>query len=185
MGKPTASASSNWHIITGRSKEILENEVKPLVAAFLKERGLQLSKSKTRITHISEGFDFLGLHIRKYNGKFLTKPSRANVQSFLAEIKTTIRKNLHTSVEELLRQINPKIRGWALFHRSSASKEIFNYVDYRIFYELEHWIRRRHPWCVLRREGNLVRDQMEQSIPERPSAAGAYCEGDTGSETAS
>ena len=132
-------------IITGRSKEILENEVKPLVAAFLKERGLQLSESKTRITHISEGFDFLGLNIRKYNGKFLTKPSRANVQSFLAEIKTTIRKNLHTSVEELLRQINPKIRGWALFHRSSASKEIFNYVDYRIFYELEHWIRRRHP----------------------------------------
>jgi hypothetical protein len=91
-------------IITGRSKEILENEVKPLVAAFLKERGLQLSESKTRITHISEGFDFLGLHIRKYNGKFLTKPSRANVQSFLAEIKTTIRKNLHTSVEELIKR---------------------------------------------------------------------------------
>jgi RNA-directed DNA polymerase len=139
-------------IITGRSKEILENEVKPLVIVFLKERGLQLSEGKTRITHISEGFDFLGTHIRKYNGKFLTKPSRANVQAFLAEIKTTIRENLHTSVEELLKQLNPKIRGWALFHRSSASKEIFNYVDYRIFCELEHWMRRRHPskslsWC--------------------------------------
>jgi RNA-directed DNA polymerase len=139
-------------IITGRSKEILENEVKPLVIVFLKERGLQLSEGKTRITHISEGFDFLGVHIQKYNGKFLTKPSRANVQAFLAEIKTTIRKNLHTSIEELLKQLNPKIRGWALFHRSSASKEIFNYVDYRIFCDLEHWMRRRHPsknpsWC--------------------------------------
>jgi RNA-directed DNA polymerase len=149
-------------IITGRSKEILENEVKPLVEAFLKERGLMLSESKTRITHINEGFDFLGKHIRKYNGKFLTKPSRKNVRAFLAEIKATIRENRHTPVEELITLLNPKIRGWALFHRSSSSKEIFNYVDYRIFCELQRWMQGRHPgkslsWCdrkYLTRVGN-------------------------------
>jgi len=139
-------------IITGTSKEILENEVKPLITEFLNERGLQLSKSKTRITHINDGFEFLGSNIRKYKGKLLIKPSRQNVQSFLAEIKTTIRENLHTPVNRLLRLLNPKIRGWALFHRSTVSKEIYGYVDNYIFCELERWMLRRHPckslrWC--------------------------------------
>ena len=139
-------------VITGRSKEILENEVKPLITAFLKERGLQLSESKTRITHINDGFDFLGTHIRKYKGKCLTKPSRSNVRAFLAEIKTTFRENLHAPVDVLIRRLNSKIRGWALFHRSSASKETFSYVDHEIFCHLKRWMLRRHrgwrrSWC--------------------------------------
>jgi RNA-directed DNA polymerase len=139
-------------VITGRTKEILEKEVKPLITTYLKERGLQLSESKTRITHINDGFDFLGTHIRKYNGKCLTKPSRSNVRAFLTEIKTTFRENLHTPVDKLIRLLNPKIRGWALFHRSSASKETFNYVDHEIFCHLKRWMLRRHPgksrtWC--------------------------------------
>jgi RNA-directed DNA polymerase len=139
-------------IITGTSREILENEVKPLITEFLNERGLQLSKSKTRTTHINDGFEFLGSNIRKYKGKLLIKPSRQNVQSFLAEVKTTIRENLHTPVNQLLRLLNPKIRGWALFHRSTVSKEIYGYVDNYIFCELERWMLRRHPckslrWC--------------------------------------
>ena len=114
---------------------------------------MRLSENKTRITHITEGFVFLGKHIRKYsNGKLLIKPSRPNVQAFLAEIKTFFNENLNTPVDELLIRLNPKIRGWTLFHRSSVSKRTFQYVDYRIFRELEHWMRRRHPrktlaWC--------------------------------------
>jgi RNA-directed DNA polymerase len=140
-------------IITGKSRELLVNEVTPLVAQFLKERGLQLAERKTKVTHVSEGFDFLGKHIQKYsNGKLLTKPSRQNVQAFLAEIKTCFHENLNTPLDKLLLLLNPKIRGWALFHRSSASKDTFDYVDSRIFHQLEHWMRRRHPrktmlWC--------------------------------------
>ena len=63
-------------IITGDSKELLENEVRPLVELFLKERGLVLSTDKTRITHIDAGFDFLGQNLRKYDGKPLVKPSK-------------------------------------------------------------------------------------------------------------
>ena len=63
-------------IITSRTKERLENEVKPLVENFLKERGLTLSVEKTKITHIEEGFDFLGWNFRKYDGKLLIKPSK-------------------------------------------------------------------------------------------------------------
>lgn len=62
-------------IITGRSKEALE-EIKPLVVDFLQERGLTLSEEKTKITHIDDGFDFLGYNIRKYKGVLLIKPSK-------------------------------------------------------------------------------------------------------------
>ena len=139
-------------IITGRTKEILENEVRPLVAEFLKERGLKLSENKTRITHIEEGFDFLGKHIRKYDGKFLTKPSTENVRSFLREIKATIGEHLHSGVEKLILALNPMIRGWTNFHRPSTSKKTFRDVDRYIFCELRRWMWRRHPrktltWC--------------------------------------
>jgi RNA-directed DNA polymerase len=62
-------------VITGASKALLENEVKPLVEAFLRDRGLELSPEKTTITHIDDGFDCLGQTIRKYHGKLLIKPS--------------------------------------------------------------------------------------------------------------
>src|SRR5262245_50278899 len=90
-------------IITSRTKERLEEEVRPLIAEFLNPRGLKLSESKTRITPIEEGFDFLGKHFQKHGGKLLIKPSRRNVQTFLAEIKTTFKENLHVPVERLLR----------------------------------------------------------------------------------
>ena len=70
-------------IITSRSQELLEKEVKPLVTGFLQERGLELSQEKTKITHIADGFDFLGQNIRKYNGLLLTRPSKKNVKAFL------------------------------------------------------------------------------------------------------
>jgi RNA-directed DNA polymerase len=77
------------------------------------------------------------------------------VQAFLREIKATFNTNLSTPPDKLILLLNPQIRGWANFHRSSASKEIFSYVDYRIFRELEHWMIRRHPrkslrWCYAR-----------------------------------
>jgi hypothetical protein len=56
-------------ILIGAPKEVLETKVKPAIVTFLKERGLELSDEKTRITHIDDGFDFLGFSVRKYAGK--------------------------------------------------------------------------------------------------------------------
>ena len=80
-------------IITGDSKELLENEVRPLVEQFLRERGLILSPDKTRITQIDEGFDFLGQNLRKYDGKPLVKPSKKNVHAFLEKVRGIIGEN--------------------------------------------------------------------------------------------
>ena len=68
-------------IVTGCSREILEQEVRPLIESFLAERGLQLSQEKTLVTHIEQGFDFLGQNVRKYNGKLLIKPANGQMKT--------------------------------------------------------------------------------------------------------
>src|SRR5207302_11458403 len=79
-------------VITGTSKELLRDEVQPLVAHFLQERGLELSHEKTSITHGEDGFDFLGQNVRRYGTKLLLKPSRKNVRAFLTKIADTIQQ---------------------------------------------------------------------------------------------
>ena len=132
-------------IVTGKSKEILEHKVKPAIAAFLKERGLELSYEKTKITHIEEGFDFLGQNVRKYKGKLLIKPTKKWVKGFLKRIRDTIKANKAAPTEHLIRILNPKIQGWANYHRHVVAKKTFNYVDHHIFLALWRWAVRRHP----------------------------------------
>lgn len=132
-------------IITGSSKDVLETKVKPLVELFLQERGLELSQEKTKITHIDDGFDFLGVNIRKYEGKCIIKPSKKSVKSFLANIRETIKSNPTAKTENLIYQLNPKIRGWANHFRHSCAKETFCYIDFQIYAALWNWACRRHP----------------------------------------
>jgi len=132
-------------IITGDSKELLENEVRPLVERFLQERGLALSADKTRITHIDEGFDFLGQNLRKYDGKPLVKPSKKNTHAFLEKVRGIIDANQSVSQTVLISLLNPVIRGWANYHQHCAAKETFNRVDHEIWGALWRWARRRHP----------------------------------------
>ena len=132
-------------IITSKSKELLEGEIKPLVEQFLQKRGLQLSPTKTVITHVEKGFDFLGQNVRRYpNGKLLIKPSKKNVKIFLEGIRRTIKAALGSSAAALIEELNPKIRGWANYHRHVVSKRMFTYVDHAIFSCLWRWARRRH-----------------------------------------
>src|SRR5436309_6550161 len=133
-------------VITSKSKELLEGEIKPLVEQFLQERGLELSPAKTVITHVEKGFDFLGQNVRKYpNAKLLIKPSKKNIQTFLDGIRKTIKAALGMSAADLIHKLNPKIRGWANYHRHVVSQRTFARVDHEIFSSLWRWARRRHP----------------------------------------
>jgi len=136
-------------IVTGFTKEKLENEVKPAIAAFLKERGLELSQEKTKVTPITEGINFLGQNLRKYPSqgklKLLIKPSEKNIHSFLEEIRKVFRKARSITQAGLIQQLNPKIRGWANYHRGVVSKAIFNKIDNTIWQLSLKWARRRHP----------------------------------------
>jgi RNA-directed DNA polymerase len=133
-------------VITSKSKELLAGEIKPLVEHFLQERGLELSPKKTVITHVEHGFDFLGQNVRRYpNGKLLIKPSKKNVKTFLEDIRRTVKAAHGMSAADLIDQLNPKIRGWANYHRHVVSKRTFRRVDLMIFSSLWRWARRRHP----------------------------------------
>ncbi|WP_321794427.1 group II intron reverse transcriptase/maturase [Caballeronia sp. J97] len=132
-------------VITGDSKEILANEVRPWVEAFLAVRGLQLSEAKTRITHIDEGFDFLGWNFRKYSGKLLIKPSKKNAQAFYRKVAETISGNKTVKQEDLIQLLNPMLRGWAQYHRPVSAKQTYSRMEHLIFRKLWRWSKRRHP----------------------------------------
>ena len=132
-------------IITGNNKELLANEVIPVVEKFLKERGLELNREKSKITHIEEGFNFLGHSVRWYSSGLLTRPSKANVKNFLQEIRRTIKSKQTAKTEDLIRVLNPKILGWAHFFRHSAASRTFSYVDREIYEALNRWMKKRHP----------------------------------------
>ena len=132
-------------VVTGMTKEILEQEVKPVIERFLETRGLELSQEKTVLTHIDDGFDFLGWNVRKYKGKLIIKPAKKRTKAFLDSIRDTIKRNKATKQEDLIRILNPKIRGWANHHKSICAKETFKYVDHQIWNCLYRWATRRHP----------------------------------------
>lgn len=132
-------------IITGCNRQLLQDEVKPLVETFLRERGLELSVNKTHITHVEAGFDFLGKNIRKYGNKLLIKPSTKNVKTFLTKVRTIIKTNKAISAGQLILVLNPIIKGWANYHRHMVSSQTFSRVDTHIFKALWWWAKRRHP----------------------------------------
>jgi RNA-directed DNA polymerase len=131
-------------VVTGSSKELLENEVKPLVERFDK-RGLELSQEKTSITHIETGFDLLGQNVRKYNAKMLIKPSKKNVLAFMENTWEVVKGNKAATAGHLVRMRGPKIKGWAMYQRHVCAKRIFKRVEHAIFKLLWQWAKRRHP----------------------------------------
>ena len=167
-------------IITGATKDVLESEVRPLVEQFLHERGLQLSPEKTCITHIDQGFDFLGQSLRKFDGKLLVKPSKKNTHAFLEKVRGIISANKSASQINLIRWLNPVIRGWANFHQHIVAKEAFERVDNEIWHAVWRWARRRHSKkgnrCVTKRyfhsiggrKGMFAADTGERTSEGKP-----------------
>jgi RNA-directed DNA polymerase len=145
-------------------------QIKGEIAQHLKEVvGLSLSEEKTHITHIHKGFNFLGFNIRKHhigNGKqgipkgkkqrmndygkhgdyeLLIKPQKEKAQKLLQSCKEELEKRLTLTQDEILRILNPKIRGWGMYYRFAVSKQTFSKVDWLLWRKLYNWAKRRHP----------------------------------------
>jgi RNA-directed DNA polymerase len=131
-------------IITGATKEMLENDVRPMVEQFLLDRGLQLSPEKACITHIDEGFDFLGQNIRKFSGKLLIRPSKKNTHNFLDKARKIIRDFRSRHQLEMIRRLNPVVRGWVNYHRHVVVTKAFRKVERVMWKCLWRWAKRRH-----------------------------------------
>ena len=132
-------------VVTAVSKELLESQVKPMVREFLAERGLVLSESKTRITHVSEGFDFLGWNIRKHKDFLCITPSKKNSAAFFEKVRIRLRQLRGAKQEDVVFALNPIIRGWGNYHRVVHAKRPFAKMDHLIHGALWRWAKRRHP----------------------------------------
>lgn len=132
-------------IITANSKEIAE-EIKVIVSKFLSTRGLKLSEEKTTITHIDDGFDFLGWSFRKYKGKLIIKPSKSSVKSVIRKCSNIILKDGKAMTQkELIRRLNAVLRGWTNYHKHTVASQTFSNVNNTIYLLLQHWAKHRHP----------------------------------------
>ena len=131
-------------IYTASSRETLETKVQPAIIQFLKERGLELSLEKTKITHIKDGFDFLGFNIRKYGDKLLIKPSESSVKKFSENLRETIQKLGNTLTTKLISSLNSKIRGWTNYYRGCVAKDIFVDIDKVVFDAIWRMLKRKH-----------------------------------------
>lgn len=127
-----------------KADEMYEN-LKP----YLNKRGLELSKEKTKITHIEEGFNFLGFNIRQYRkmdgNKLLIKPNRESVKKAKDKIRTTFEELKGHEVSSLISIMNPIIRGYANYWKPEVSKEIFGDMDNYIFTKVVKHLKRLHP----------------------------------------
>lgn len=143
-------------------------QCKEIISEWLKDLGLELKPSKTRIAHTlneheqeKPGFDFLGFNIRQYptgkhhsgkksGGELLgfttrTKPSQNSVISYYRELAKTIDANKAANAATLISRLNPKIRGWTKYFSLASASEIFAKLDHLLFFKLWKWAKRRHP----------------------------------------
>jgi RNA-directed DNA polymerase len=142
---------------TRSEAEALKTEIAALLADRLR---MTLSAEKTHITHIDDGFVFLGFHIQaktRGNGRrvVLTIPAKQALAAVTHKIKKlTGRGTTSLSLAEVLRTVNPVLRGWAAYFRYGASKKTFSYLGWYAWWRLILWIRRKHPhltWKQMRR----------------------------------
>lgn len=138
-------------IITARSKEIIEQEILPKLTEFLKERGLSLSSTKTKITHIDEGFDFLGFNVKRYQSNthpggsvLFIKPSKRSIQTMKNQIKQCVKSCIALPRDKLIYLLNPKITGWANYFKGAVSSRVFADLDSFLTQKLLKWGYKRH-----------------------------------------
>jgi RNA-directed DNA polymerase len=131
-------------VITGATKETLEG-VREEVVSFLAERGLSLAPEKTRIVQVADGYDFLGFNVRTYHGKLLIKPSKDAQRSIHRHVRTIIGGSKAIAQHDLIRWLNPLIRGWTNYYRHVVSKRTFRTLDHVLWKALWRWAVRRHP----------------------------------------
>lgn len=166
-------------IVTGDTKEVLE-KIKAELVVFLRERGLELSEEKTLITHIKDGFDFLGFNIRKYgNGMLLIKPSKKSQRKFAEATHEVIYGMRSAKQEDVIGKLNPKITGWSNYFRYVSSKVVFSNLDHIIFLQLKRWAIRRHHNKSLK----WIADKYWQHDGKRGWIFGIKCKNKKGKET--
>lgn len=120
---------------------------------FLERLKLQLNREKTRVVHVSRGFDFLGLTFRwgrtsraakwlKYN--CYRWPRRKATAALREKIRLKIGRRFSLSLQEVICEINPILRGWYGYFRVAQSERHFYRLDRFVMNRLRIFVKRKH-----------------------------------------
>jgi RNA-directed DNA polymerase len=121
-------------------------EAREKLTGWLAERGLSLNEDKTRIVHLTEGFDFLGWNFRRYpGGKLLIKPSKAAVRKHRQRLADEMRNLRGSNAQAVIARLGPVIRGWTAYHRCMVSSEVFDSLTAYMWRLTYKWARHSHP----------------------------------------
>ncbi len=122
------------------------------VGQVLEPMGLRLSTAKTRIVHMSEGFDFLGFHIqwRRKRGT-----NKWYVYTFIADrptktvsdrIRALTPRTSQADLADTITRINRIVTGWANYFKHAVAKRTFDRIRQLTWWRIVHWQRTRHRW---------------------------------------
>jgi RNA-directed DNA polymerase len=120
------------------------------LAGRVQALGLQLKSEKTAVTHIDEGFVFLGQRIvrrpkgpKRYVYTFVSNEALASIRRKVKAL--TGRSTTNLELSELIAALNPALRGWANYFRHAAAKRTFDYLGYYAWWRVGRWLRKKHP----------------------------------------
>ena len=157
-------------------------QVKARLAEWLAPRGLVFNEDKTKIVHLTEGFDFLGFNVRRYrNGKLLITPSPAAVKRLRKRLADEMRALRGSNAAAVIAALNPIIRGWAAYYRGVVSSKIFGELDSYVWKLTYRWAKRTHSgkpkrWIIRRYFGRFDRfrnDRLGVREPQPGSTTAA------------
>jgi RNA-directed DNA polymerase len=135
--------------------------VRERLEEWLAGRGLSLNQDKTRVVHLTQGFDFLGWTFRRYpSGKLLIKPSKAAIRTHRKRLAAEMRRLRGSNAAAVIAALTPLIRGWASYHRGMVSSEVFNALGNYLWKLTWKWARHSHPnktgrWVTTRYFGSF------------------------------
>lgn len=157
----------NHHFVVLTENRLEALAVKQKLNQYLKPRGFKINSNFTHIAHLTEGFDFLGVNIRCYKCQIkkqktlstfsgykpLIKPSKTAVKKAQNKIKQVFRAHQGKTVDSLIININPIIRGWCQYFRPFVSRKTMEKFDSYLFQRQLRFIYRTHPnkgkrWAV-------------------------------------
>ena len=144
-------------------------QVKARLAAWLAPRGLAFNEGRTRIVTLEEGFDFLGVTVRRYHGKLLIRPSKAAVRRIRERLRTEMRSLRGTNAQAVIARLNPIVRGWAAYYRTVVSSETFTALDHYLWKLTYKWAKHSHPnkptrWIIRRYFGTFNKSRHDQWV---------------------
>ena len=162
--------ADDWVVMVAGDRADAER-LREEAAAVLLPMGLRLSPEKTKIVHIDEGFDFLGMRIQRHKRRGAAKrfvytyPTRAGLASVKAKVKTTTsQRTTNQSLDILIHRLNPVLRGWTNYHRHGASAQTFAYLGAYTWRRVWIWLRSKHPKATV---ADLRRRYLKRWWPQQ------------------